>query len=418
MVLFDFDAAQDAISRQEYEAFYAEQQPLITQALCGALPYADSMGWYCVDRWANDGMLDALLAKAAEIKENATAFVLVGVGGSNQAARAAIRAIGEKSGIEIIDAGNTLSAFELHHVAQRLAGKDFYINVIAKNFETLEPGASFRFLRKLLHDKYGCDAHRHIIATGSKGSHFEAISAKEGYAFFTFPDCIGGRYSVFSDVGLLPMAVAGLDIKAMVAGAKKMEQILTSEQSIENPAVKYALIRALLHRKGFRMEMLSFFEPRLRYFSKWWTQLFAESEGKDGKGCYPIVGEYSEDLHSIGQFVQEGTPIIFETFLCVSERDVLFSPQADAVDDRFDYLNDKDFWQINKAAEAGTIAVHASRLPCIILTIPQIDEEHLGMLYYFYMLMCSLSASLLSIHPFNQDGVEAYKSSMFRILKK
>ncbi|MFI3169130.1 MAG: glucose-6-phosphate isomerase [Faecalibacterium sp.] len=382
------------------------------------MPYTDSLGWHHVENWANQSMLHAVQEKADEIRKNSRVFVLVGIGGSNQAARAAIRAIRTDENVQIIYAGNTLSAFELAKIAKLLNGKDFYVNVIAKNFKTLEPGASFRFLRNLLREKYGNNAHKHIIATGTKGSEFEQIALQHGYDFFTFPDNIGGRYSVFSDVGLLPMAVAGLNINALTIGAASIEKQLTNDFSIENPAIQYALIRTLCYQKGYRMEMLSFFEPRLRYFAKWWTQLFAESEGKDNLGCYPIVGEYSEDLHSVGQFLQEGSPIIFETFLQVSKKDTSFFSPPDNVADQMDYLNEKDFWEINKAAESGTISAHAQRLPCLQLDIPTIDEEHIGMLFYFYMLMCTISSRLLGINPFDQNGVEAYKESMFKILKQ
>lgn len=417
--MISFSNVYKYVSEKEIEKFHAENESTIKSSMNFNEKYADSLGWMHTEKWAGQAAIQRINQKAKEIQNNADAFVLVGVGGSNQAARAVIKALNSKE-VEIIYAGNTLSAYEINEMLKSLEGKNFYIDVIAKNFETLEPGASFRVLRAVLEKKYGKKANERIIVTGTKGSHLEELADKHGYDFFTFPDDIGGRYSVLSDVGLLPMAVAGVNIKKLVKGAEDAQKELLCDYSVDNPAVKYAIIRNMLYTKGYRMEMMSFFEPRLKYFSKWWTQLMAESEGKDDKGIYPVTGQYSEDLHSIGQFVQDGSKIIFETFLKVKhnaeDTDVIFYP--DEIDDRFDYLNDKGFLFVNNSAERATICAHSKSLPCIEVEIDKLDEYNLGRLFYTYMIMISISGALFGINPYDQNGVEAYKQQMFKILKK
>lgn len=416
---FEIKNTKKFVGDEEINSYFEQNQQTIALAMQQVEKYQDSQGWMHTEQWANQAALERIQKKADEISENADAFILVGIGGSNQAARAVIKAL-KPSKTQIIYAGNTLSEYELNEMLNSLRGKDFYIDVIAKNFETLEPGASFRALRAVMEEKYGSNANKRIIVTGTIGSHLEDLAHTHGYDFFTFPTDVGGRYSVFSDVGLLPMAVAGIDVQKLITGAAEMQDFLLKDVSVNNPAVQHALIRNLLYNKGYRMEMLSFFEPRLYYFSKWWTQLFAESEGKDSKGLYPIVGQYSEDLHSIGQFVQDGSKLIFETFIKLAHKDQNCSVilAADQVDDRFDYLNGKDFWWINKSAEQATIAAHSETLPCLELEIDAIDEYHLGQLFYFYMITCAVSGALLGVNPYNQDGVESYKKQMFHILGK
>ena len=236
--------------------------------------------------------------------------------------------------------------------------------------------------------------------------------------FLPFPNKIGGRYTAMSPIGLFPMAVAGMDIRAMAQGARHMCQRLYSEPAQTNVALRYAVIRNLLYQKGYRMEMLSFFEPRLFRFAKWWMQLFGESEGKDNLGLYPLFGNFSEDLHSIGQFLQDGTPVIFETFLDVRHSGASLKLHGDDVDDRFDYLDGKDFDEINRAAYEATLQAHSGRFPCLELEVERIDEKTFGQLFYFFEFVCYLSAKILGVNPFNQPGVEAYKNNMLAALGK
>ncbi len=380
--------------------------------------YLDSLGWFHTFRYADETHLEAMMEAAKTVRENGDAFVIVGVGGSNQAARAVIEGLNPAGGIKIYYAGNTLSPYHLTAVLEELKEKSVYVNVIAKNFSTLEPGVSFRMLRKFLADRYGDQASSRVIVTGTPGSDLEELSRKEGYSFLEFPEDIGGRYSVFSNVGLFPMAVAGVDIVSLVRGAAEMEQRLKEDDTYGNMAFRYAAIRNLLEKQGKKIEILSFFEPRLKFFAKWWVQLFAESEGKRGKGIYPSCCEMSEDLHSVGQFIQEGSPIMFETFLQVKDPGAEYRLTDDEVDDGFHYLDNKELGWVNQVACQATIQAHREHLPCISLVVDRLDEYHYGQLFYFFMFSCYLSGSFLKVNPFDQPGVENYKKYMFQELQR
>lgn len=356
--------------------------------------------------------------KAKEIRQNADAFVLVGVGGSNQAARAMIEAL-DTTGPQILYAGNTLSVWELVRTLQKLEGKSVYINVIAKNFETLEPGSHFRVLRRWMSERYTPDEMaRRVVLTGTYGSRLEEIAKENGYLFLSFPERIGGRYSAFSPVSLLALGVAGLDVEQFIRGGVEMEQRLLRDEG--GSAAEYAALRSILYQKGFCIEMLSAFEPRLFWAQSWWKQLFGESEGKDHKGLFPATMTNSEDLHSMGQYMQEGKRILLETFLMVDDPGAKLIVQPDkAFGDRFDYLDGMDFANINRAAEKATIQAHdAGGVPCIQLRLPRLNEETYGRMYYFFMMACAISGKLLGVDPFDQNGVEEYKRSMFRALGK
>ncbi len=382
--------------------------------------FAQSLGWHKVSEWAGEDWLGRYEALAAEIRREADAFVVVGIGGSNQAARAVAEALEPREGApEILWAGNSLSPHSLNRVLGKLRGKkNIYIDVIAKNFETLEPGAAFRALRALLREQYGEGWQRHVITTGTRGSHFEDISREHGFTFLPFPEDVGGRFTALTPVGLLPLAVAGYDIRALARGAADTEAALKGDMTESNPALRYALTRTALYRAGYRMEMLSFFEPRFRRFAKWWVQLFGESEGKDGLGLYPVSGCFSEDLHSIGQFLQDGTHCITETFIDVRQQDSSLVLEADQVDDRFGYLDGMDYHQMNKAAFTATLEAHSRVMPCHVVEVERMDEYAFGELFYFFMFSCYLSGMLLGVNPFDQPGVEAYKRGMFKILGK
>ncbi len=391
---------------------------LLKQCVEGHEEYRDSLGWLTVNAWTGENQLLELEKMAERVRANAEVLVVVGIGGSNQAARAVLEALGGSGDIEIVWAGNTLSAHSMRFVLDKIAGKNFYINVIAKNFETLEPGITFRALRTLMIEKYGSAYNQRVICTGTIGSALHELCKEQGYHFLPFPTDIGGRYSSLSPVSLFPLATAGINIRAIVEGAKHMEELLKTLPAMENPALQYAVVRNELYSMGLRMEMLAFFEPRFFRFSRWWMQLFGESEGKNDRGLYPICGNYSEDLHSIGQFVQEGTPIIFETFLSLRSPDSSVPVYHQQINDGFDYLDNKDFAQVNVAAEAATLEAHSGRFPCLVLEVERFDEYSFGQLFYFFQFSCYLSAQLLGVNPFNQPGVEAYKQEMFEKLGK
>ena len=395
--------------------------PLLAEVLAGEEQYQDNLGWLSVDEAAGPERVDFLLEQAARVRADADAFVVIGIGGSNQAARAVVKALRPENGPAILWAGNTISACETARLLKELDGyQSVYIDCIAKNFETLEPGISFRVLRRYLEQRYGqAEAAKRIFATGTPGSTLHQLCIDNGYTFLTFPERIGGRYSVGSDVGLFPMAVAGVDVKALVQGMRDMRDQLHAAPAGENLALRYACLRKWMLEQGLSLEMLAFFEPRLDYFAKWWIQLFAESEGKDGTGLYPVVSSNSEDLHSIGQFIQQGSPILFETFVTVRARDASVVLPATDKKDYFDYLTGRDFWDINDTARRATMRAHSEGgIPCLELSIPAIDAHTLGELFYFFLFSCYLSCRLVGVNPFNQPGVESYKGYMFKNLGK
>lgn len=406
------------LTGEEIDAAVRANVPVLEAVKTGEPQYRESLGWLDVDTWAGDAWLKRYEETARMIRAEATALVVVGIGGSNQAARAVVDAIGEKGGLKIVWAGNSISAHSIRQALAELEGESVYVNIIAKNFETLEPGIGFRAMRDFLRERYGDEYPRRVICTGTEGSHLEDLCQKHGFRFLPFPREIGGRFTALSPIGLLPMAAAGMDIRAMAAGARQMRERLRAEGAEENIALRYAVIRNLLYQKGFRMEMLSFFEPRYFRFAKWWMQLFGESEGKDGKGLYPLFGNFSEDLHSIGQFLQDGTCVIFETFLEAEDSGASYVLHGDEVDDRFGYLDGKDFDEINRAACEATVAAHSEKYPCLRLRADAIDEKSFGELFYFFQFTCYLSARILGVNPFDQPGVEAYKINMFKALGK
>lgn len=415
----DLDYMDGLQIKDVFDAAIAGNLTYLKDILNNNTKYQDSLGWLNVSEWAGEAALTNIIEKADKVRIDADVFVLVGVGGSNQAARAVIEALQNFNGPEILYAGNNISAHYVNQLLKKLEGKSVYINVIAKNFETLEPGIGFRVLRKYLEDRYGLEANKRITLTGTQESRLHEIALENSYDFLIFPDNIGGRYSVLSDVGLFPMAVAGIDVKALVEGAKDMQSNLYNCDSKENIALIYATYRNLLLQKGYNIEMMAFFEPQLHYFSKWWIQLFAESEGKENKGIYPVAVDYSEDLHSVGQYVQDGQKIIFETFIDIATQNASVVLSKDHVDDRFDYLNGKDFWDINKAAFEATIGAHGdSGIPCLKLSLPSLNEYYFGQMFYLFEFACYISGSILGVNPFDQPGVENYKGYMFKKLGK
>lgn len=378
----------------------------------------DSTGWISVARRCTEPWLRVLEDRARLIRNQADTFLLVGVGGSNNAARAVLEALPERCDRRVLYVGNNISSWEMNRVLAQLQGHEVHIDVIAKNFETLEPGIAFRRLRRYLTERYGDRAAEHITVTGTEGSTLHDLCRRHGYAFLPFPKNIGGRFTAISEVGLLPMAAAGLNIRDVVAGAAEEEARLMSESAEENRALRYARARRAMYEAGCRVELLAFFEPRLQWFARWWAQLFGESEGKKERGMYPSWVSYTEDLHSVGQFVQEGSPVLGETFLHLPQPEPSCQLPPDEVDDRFSYLDGMDFGAINEAAYQATLAAHSARLPCVELETDALSEKTFGRLFYFFEFACYCSAELLGVNPFDQPGVEAYKNRMFQALGK
>lgn len=391
-------------------------------ALCRELLAQDDteqvLGWRT--RETSAVQLDVIREKAKEIRENADVFVIVGVGGSNQAARAMIEALDGRTGPEILYLGNTLSPYYIRGVLKKLEGKSVYVDVIAKNFETLEPGSHFRILRQWMKSRYSREEMaKRVILTGTCGSRLEEIAREQGYLFLSFPVPVGGRYSAFTPVCLMPIGAAGLSLDAYLTGMERAARDC-QEHPETNPAVRYAAARNLFYDQGYDIEVLTSFEPQYGYLAKWWVQLFGESEGKEKKGIFPTSAIYSEDLHSLGQYMQDGRRNLMETFVSVKnpKASVVIEPDP-AFGDGFDYLDGMDMDQINKAAEAATWNAHVSGdVPCMRMTVEEISEETFGELYYYFMVACAVSGRLLGVNPFDQEGVEEYKRSMFAALGK
>lgn len=412
----DINCARSFFSEEELQIKYNEAVTVCRSIINNSHEDTGMKGW--LTPGCPQPIMEKMQAKAAEIRRDADVFVLVGVGGSNQAARAVIKALQKSDRPHIIYAGNTLSSYYISNIIEEIKDKSVYINVIAKNFTTLEPGSHFRVLRKVMESRYSKEEMaRRVIVTGSTNSRLEEIAQENGYLFLPFPHDIGGRYSAFSPVGLFPMMVAGVDTERLLKGANLIKNRIW-EDTQDNPAVSYAVYRSLCYEKGFNIELLASFEPQLEYFIKWWIQLFGESEGKNGKGIFPAGVVYSEDLHSMGQYLQEGRRNLLETFIKVenSGTSVVIEPDEE-FRDGFDYLDKMDFQEINKVAEKATLDAHIKGgVPCAGIDIACINEESFGQLFYFFMMSCAISGKLQKINPFDQEGVEEYKRSMFNAL--
>lgn len=417
-------AAAPYLSPQAADAYAQAHQAELAQVDRHSGP-GDMLGWVHTAGSAAPDVVAQIKALAGEIRREAEVFVVVGLGGSNQGARAVIDALTPQAvtpgGPQILYAALNLSAAYYQKIVDEIGSRSVYIDVIAKNFKTLEPGLAFRMLRHYLEKRYGAaEAARRIITTPTFGDEaLHRLSTENGYRCLPFPENVGGRYSVFTAVGLLPIAVAGADIDALLDGAGAAERDYLTGGPLREMAKAYALTRNALLQKGYGIEVLAFFEPQLEAFGRWWRQLFGESEGKGGTALFPAVNSCTEDLHSIGQYMQQGRRQMIETFLHVSV------PPCDlAVDveprlkDGFEYLEGKTFHEINECAYRATLKAHSEGgVPCMVLEIDALDAYHVGELLYFYFVACYYSAALLGVDPFDQPGVENYKAEMFRMLK-
>ncbi|MHB0896415.1 MAG: glucose-6-phosphate isomerase [Spirochaetales bacterium] len=420
---FGSEFARRYVSEDETRRQIDAGEALLRQAQQGALWNDRWLGWFSVADSAPPALLDRILEEAAYVHRAAAVMVVIGIGGSNRGAMAAIDALhrGLRSPTRIVYAGDTMSGAALRDIIEIVQSESVMLNVIAKDFNTLEPGIAFRVLRGAMIEKYGADYGKRIIATGSRGpGQLFEVAQKNGYRFFDFPESIGGRFSVLSAVALFPMAVAGIDIAALVAGAKAAEKELKVTDLYSNPAARYAVNRNILFSKGFIIESLVLFEPDLNAFARWWTQLFAETEGKNQSAIFPTAFLYSEDLHAVGQYVQQGKRCVAETYLRLFHENGDFLIGASSgVPDGFDYLDGKPFGELNRAVYRAALEAHSrDGVPCLEISVPGLSERGLGELFYFFMFACYLSASLLRVNPFTQDGVENYKKNMYRLLGK
>ena len=387
---------------------------------------ADLTGWINLPLTNNDVMLNLILQIANEIRLYADVLIVIGIGGSFLGAKAIQGALTPyfrqlESGIEVIYVGHNLSGPYIKQLLESLEYKSVYVNVISKSGTTLEPALAFRVLRNYMEIRYGDDhQNRIIVTTDAQNGLLKKIADRSGYRQFIIPENIGGRYSVLTPVGLLPIAVAGIDIIQLLEGAKKAALILKEESLEKNEAYRYAVIRHSLYKRGYQIELLASFEPGLSMLQEWWKQLFGESEGKEKKGLYPSGVIYSTDLHSVGQFIQEGNPILFETVLHFRENvtDCII-PVDRYNEDGLNYLSERSFNEINAISKQGVIAAHTEGgIPVIQLELERLDAYHLGYLIYFFMKSCAMSAYLLEVNPFDQPGVEAYKSKTLELIQR
>jgi len=389
----------------------------------------DFLGWVDLPDNTSDAFLQKVENVAQRLRQKSEVFVVVGIGGSYLGARAVIEALSnhfvQLSGDTpvILYAGQNISEEYLAELLDLLDKKDYSMTVISKSGTTTEPAIAFRILKAHIEKKYGREeAKGRIVAiTDKEKGALKQLADEEGYDTFVVPDDVGGRYSVLTPVGLLPIAVAGFDIKKLLDGAKVMKDHLKLSTSIEeNPVSAYAAVRNTLYKKGFTTEIMVNYEPRLFYFTEWWKQLYGESEGKENKGIFPAGVSFTSDLHSMGQYIQEGLRNLFETVLSVEKPARKLDVPSDEKNlDGLNYIAGKPIHEVNLMAELGTTLAHVDGgVPNLKITIPEVNEHNLGELIYFYEMACAVSGYILDVNPFDQPGVEAYKKNMFALLGK
>lgn len=431
-VTFDYSKAEKFIGEHEVKAMeriaLQAKEVLVERSGAGN----DFLGWIDLPVDYDKEEFARIKAAAEKIQSDSEVLIVIGIGGSYLGARAAIEFLRHsfynfvskeiRKTPEIYYAGNSISSAYLTDLLQVVGDRDFSVNIISKSGTTTEPAIAFRIFKELLEKKYGKEgAAKRIYATTDKArGALKNLADEEGYETFVVPDDVGGRYSVLTAVGLLPIAVSGADIDKLMEGAvSAREQALNSEFD-QNPALQYAAIRNILHRKGKSVEVLANYEPALHYVSEWWKQLYGESEGKDQKGIFPASVDLTTDLHSMGQFIQDGSRIMYETVMCVENSRFEVVLQEEPVDlDGLNYLAGKTVDFVNKSAMNGTILAHTDgNVPNLLVTIPAQDEYSLGQLFYFFEFACGISGYISGVNPFNQPGVESYKRNMFALLGK
>ena len=385
----------------------------------------DYVGWVEWPNTYDQEEFARIKQTAARMREMCDVFVVCGIGGSYLGARAAIEMINglyANKKPEIIFIGNTFSSTYIAQVMEYIKDKEVCVNVISKSGTTTETSLAFRLLKQFMDEKYKEQAKERIVATTDKARGvLKAVADQEGYETFVIPDDIGGRYSVITPVGLLPIAVAGIDIDAIMSGLKKAYEDLADSDLDHNAAYAYAVCRRILQNQGYDVEMLVSYELQMSMIAEWWKQLFGESEGKEGKGILPDSATFSTDLHSLGQFVQEGKKVLFETVLMIDRptQDITFPSDAQNLD-QMNYLTGKSVDWVNKMAAQGTLEAHVNTggVPNLILTLKDMSAESFGYMCYFFFRACAMTVLLLDVNPFNQPGVEVYKKNMFRLLGK
>ena len=418
------------VSREEINKLDAKAVNALDEVLNGTGAGSDFLGWVNLPTETTDALLDDIVATADSLRKNCDTVVAIGIGGSYLGAKAVIEALSdsfaayrpaEEGNPKVLFAGQNIGEDYLYELQDYLKDKRFGIIVISKSGTTTEPAIAFRLLKEQLERQLGLEeARKRIVAiTDAQRGALRRLATEEGYKTFVIADNVGGRFSVLTPVGLLPIAVAGFDIRALIDGAAEMEK-MTNTPDAANPAFLYAETRNALYQAGKKTEILVNYNPKLHYFGEWWKQLYGESEGKDNLGIFPAAVDNSTDLHSMGQWIQEGERTIFETVISVQESaHEKLIPSDEANLDGLNYIAGKHIDEVNKMAELGTRIAHVDGgVPNILITLPALEEKYLGQLIYFFEKACGISGYILGVNPFNQPGVEAYKRNMFALLAK
>ncbi|MDD4112732.1 MAG: glucose-6-phosphate isomerase [Herbinix sp.] len=431
-VSFDYSATDKFIRSIEVEMMKKAVYTAKEQLIGGTGEGSDYLGWIDLPTKYDKKEFSRIEKAANKIQNDSGVLVVIGIGGSYLGARAAIEFLRHsfynsvssdvRKTPEIYFVGNNISSTYMNHLKDVIGDRDFSVNIISKSGTTTEPAIAFRIFKKLLNEKYGREeAAKRIYATTdkSKGA-LKSLATEEGYESFVVPDDIGGRYSVLTAVGLLPIAVSGADISKLMEGAADMRKYCLETPYEDNDSLVYAAVRNILLRKGKSIEILVNYEPSLHFVSEWWKQLFGESEGKDQKGIYPASVDFTTDLHSMGQFIQDGQRTMFETVVNIEKSSEEIIIEEEDVDlDGLNYLAGKSVDFINKSAMKGTLLAHTDgNVPNLMVNVPEQNEFYLGQLFYFFEFACGISGYLLGVNPFDQPGVESYKSNMFALLGK
>ena len=431
-VTFDYSKAAPFIQDQEVESMKKlaldAKELLVSKTGAGN----DFLGWIDLPVDYDKEEFDRIKKAAAKIQSDSEVLLVIGIGGSYLGARAAIEFLRHsfyntvskeiRKTPEIYFVGNSISSTYIKHLMDVIGDRDFSINMISKSGTTTEPAIAFRVFKEMMEKKYGkAEAAKRIYATTDKArGSLKNLATEEGYESFVVPDDVGGRFSVLTAVGLLPIAVSGADIDKLMEGAQAGRKAALENAFEENDALKYAALRNILLRKGKQIEILANYEPSVHFVSEWWKQLYGESEGKDQKGIFPASVDLTTDLHSMGQFIQDGSRNLFETVINIETSREEIILQEEAVDlDGLNYLAGKSVDFVNKSAMNGTILAHTDGpVPNLIVNVPEVNEYYLGQLFYFFEFACGVSGYLLGVNPFNQPGVESYKKNMFALLGK
>ncbi len=432
MIKFDYSKALWAFGEHEVDYIQSQINNAHELLMSGTGAGNDFLGWLDLPVNYDKEEFSRILTSAEKIKNNSEVFVVIGIGGSYLGAKAGVTMLGhtfsnkldksKRTTPEVYFAGNSISSTYLSDLIEVIGDRDFSVNVISKSGTTTEPAIAFRIFKEMLENKYGKEgAKERIFATTDKEKGaLKNLADEEGYETFVVPDNVGGRFSVLTAVGLLPLAVAGIDISKIMEGAAKAREDFATPELNNNICYQYAAIRNILYRKGYTTEIMVNYEPYVHFFAEWWKQLYGESEGKDNKGIFPASVDFSTDLHSMGQYIQDGVRNIFETVINIEQpkKNITINETSDNVDG-LNFLAGKTMDYVNKKAFEGTLLAHTDgRVPNLVVSVEEANENAFGYLVYFFEKACAISGYVLGVNPFDQPGVEAYKKNMFALLNK